>query len=156
MVDNNNNKNTFSHKPGSPNPVDIHVGTRLKQRRVLLGISQEKLAEAIGITFQQIQKYERGANRISASRLFQFSKLLNVPVSYFFEKFSESGGTKDNGLSYGLADNAQEEFSSKNSIDEDIMNRKETLNLLRVYYSVKDEKARKDMLAVLKTIASNM
>ena len=70
---------------GHPNPIDVHVGSRVRLRRTLLGMSQEKLGEAIGLTFQQVQKYERGANRISASTLFRISKVLEVPVSYFFD-----------------------------------------------------------------------
>lgn len=68
-----------------PHPVDVHVGTRVRLRRTMLGISQEKLGEAVGLTFQQIQKYERGANRIGSSRLFEFSRVLDVPVSFFFD-----------------------------------------------------------------------
>src|SRR3569833_3753192 len=70
---------------GKPNPVDVHVGARVRLRRTLLGMSQEKLGEAIGLTFQQVQKYERGANRIGASRLFDLSRVLDVPVSFFFD-----------------------------------------------------------------------
>lgn len=73
---------------GVANPVDIHVGQRIRQRRVLLGISQEKLAETMGMTFQQVQKYERGKNRVSASRLYQLSHILDVNISYFFDNFS--------------------------------------------------------------------
>ncbi len=69
----------------APDPVDISVGGRLRQRRTLLGMSQEKLGRAVGLTFQQIQKYERGVNRIGASRLLQLSRALGVPVAYFFE-----------------------------------------------------------------------
>lgn len=69
----------------APNPVDVHVGLRVRLRRKQLSLSQERLAEGLGLTFQQVQKYERGSNRISASKLFEISKLLNVPVSYFFE-----------------------------------------------------------------------
>src|SRR6188508_1301113 len=68
-----------------PNPIDVHVGSRVRLRRTLLGMSQEKLGEAIGLTFQQVQKYERGANRIGASRLFDLSRVLDVPVSFFFD-----------------------------------------------------------------------
>ena len=71
--------------PGGPNPVDIHVGARVRLRRTLLGLSQEKLGEAIGLTFQQVQKYERGATRIGSSRLFDLSRVLDVPVGFFFE-----------------------------------------------------------------------
>ena len=79
----------------TPNPVDVHVGARLRQRRRHLGLSQEKLAQALGLTFQQVQKYERGANRISASKLFSASRFLNVPVSWFFEDLDEEAGYDD-------------------------------------------------------------
>ncbi len=76
----------MKQKPGNaPHPVDIHVGARIRLRRTLLGMSQEKLGEAVGLTFQQIQKYERGTNRVSASRLYQFGQTLDVPVSFFFD-----------------------------------------------------------------------
>ncbi|MEL6978770.1 MAG: helix-turn-helix transcriptional regulator [Pseudomonadota bacterium] len=71
--------------PKSPNPIDVHVGARLRERRMLLGISQEKLGDNLGLTFQQIQKYEKGVNRIGASRLFQIAQFLDAPVQYFFE-----------------------------------------------------------------------
>src|SRR4026207_616657 len=67
-------------------PVDVHVGARMRQRRTLLGMSQEKLGAAVGLTFQQVQKYERGGNRIGSSRLYEFAKVLDVPVSYFFDE----------------------------------------------------------------------
>src|SRR5919107_3688638 len=69
----------------TPNPIDVRVGARLRLRRMMLGLSQEKLAEMIGLTFQQVQKYERGANRIGASRLYELSRVLDVPVSFFFD-----------------------------------------------------------------------
>src|SRR5271166_2140635 len=72
-------------KIDTPSPVDVHVGSRVRLRRTLLGMSQEKLGEAIGLTFQQVQKYERGANRVGASRLYDLSRVLDVPVSFFFE-----------------------------------------------------------------------
>lgn len=75
---------------GAPNPVDVHVGARMRLRRTLLGLSQEQLGAAIGLTFQQIQKYERGANRIGASRLFDLAQVLDVPVSYFFDDMTDS------------------------------------------------------------------
>ena len=77
---------------GSPNPIDVHVGSRVKLRRTLLGLSQEKLGEAIGLTFQQVQKYERGLNRIGASRLFDISKVLEVPVGFFYEDMDKDVG----------------------------------------------------------------
>src|SRR6201996_7308929 len=75
---------------GKPNPVDVHVGSRVRLRRTLLGMSQEKLGEAIGLTFQQVQKYERGANRIGASRLWDLSRVLDCPMSFFFEEMDEA------------------------------------------------------------------
>src|SRR5436853_835780 len=78
-------------KSDKPNPIDVRVGSRVRLRRTLLGMSQEKLGEAIGLTFQQVQKYERGANRVGASRLYDLSKVLDVPVSYFFEEMASQG-----------------------------------------------------------------
>src|SRR5271155_446994 len=78
-------------KLDSPSPVDLHVGSRVRLRRTLLGMSQEKLGNAVGLTFQQIQKYERGANRIGASRLFDMSRVLDVPVQFFFEEMHVVG-----------------------------------------------------------------
>jgi transcriptional regulator with XRE-family HTH domain len=73
---------------GFPNPIDVHVGSRIRLRRTLLGISQEKLAEAIGLTFQQVQKYEKGANRVSSSRLVDIANALDVSIPYFFQEMS--------------------------------------------------------------------
>jgi transcriptional regulator with XRE-family HTH domain len=73
----------------TPNPVDLHVGGRVRMRRKMLGVSQERLADALGLTFQQVQKYERGANRISASKLYEIARFLSAPISYFFEGLSD-------------------------------------------------------------------
>ena len=73
----------------SPNPVDLHVGGRIRMRRRILGISQEKLADALGLTFQQVQKYERGANRVSASNLYEIARTLQAPITYFFEGLAD-------------------------------------------------------------------
>lgn len=137
-------------KNDGPNPVDIYVGGRLRSRRSLVGMSQEKLADSVGITFQQIQKYERGTNRVSASRLWQFSKILEIPISYFFENYSDKPSSS--APDFGLFDNAQEGFLS----EKDVMNKKETLDLIREYYSIPDPKLRKDLFKMIKTMASNM
>lgn len=79
----------------SPNPIDVHVGLQVRLRRKELKISQEKLAEALGLTFQQVQKYERGANRISASKLYEISQALNVPIGWFFEGLARTDGADD-------------------------------------------------------------
>lgn len=140
---------TNRKKKGVPNEIDVHVGQRLRVRRSLLGMSQEKLAEAIGLTFQQVQKYERGTNRVSAGRLFELSHILDVPVSYFFDHVGETANMAK--LQRGLADNKQDAFEG-----EDVMNRKETLDLVRVYYSVEDPEARKDIMKFLKSMTERL
>lgn len=134
---------------GTPDSIDVHVGQRLRVRRSLLGLSQEKLAEAIGLTFQQIQKYERGVNRVSAGRLYQFSKVLDVPITYFYEQIIGGGSARSTSLS--LSDNDQEGFAHDN-----LMQNKETLELLRVYYSIKDSETRKDILKFIKSMAQRV
>lgn len=132
-------------KKGRANLIDEHVGQRLRQRRTIAGISQEKLADMVGVTFQQIQKYENGANRISASRLFQFSTLLEVPVDFFFDDSAKLSVV-------GLSDTKQEGFDGPQG---DVMQEKETLELVRVYYSIKNPKVRKDFLKLLKSMAES-
>ncbi len=135
-------------RTGKPNPVDIHVGSRVRLRRTLLGFSQEKLGEAVGLTFQQIQKYERGANRIGASRLFALSRVLDVPVSFFFEEMpSEISGKGGRGAA-GLADRQQEEFSA------DPLAKRETLELVRAYYRIKEPTVRKRLFDLAKSLAN--
>src|ERR1700728_630098 len=77
-------------REGRPSPIDVHVGSRIRLRRTLLGMSQERLGEALGLTFQQVQKYERGVNRVGASRLFDLSRVLDVPISFFFDDMPDS------------------------------------------------------------------
>ncbi len=130
---------------GTPDNVDVHVGQRLRVRRSLLGMSQEKLAEAIGLTFQQVQKYERGINRISAGRLFQFSRILDVPIGYFYDKIGDEPSTAAYG---GLADNKQEAFGG----EDDVMQSRETIDLVRAYYSIDDPAKRKEILRFVKAM----
>ncbi|MCB1592711.1 MAG: helix-turn-helix transcriptional regulator [Alphaproteobacteria bacterium] len=138
---------------GVPDDIDKHVGKQLKSRRVLLGMSQEKLAESVGITFQQVQKYERGTNRISAGRLLKFSKTLQVPVSFFYEGIEEIlSGDSSTGKSYGFSDTEQTVLAE--SLPDDIMSRKETLDLLRSYYSIQDPSMRKMIQKMIKSMAS--
>src|SRR5271165_4852701 len=79
-----------AEKESRPSPIDIHVGSRIRLRRTLLGMSQERLGEALGLTFQQVQKYERGVNRVGASRLFDLSRVLDVPISFFFDDMPDA------------------------------------------------------------------
>lgn len=81
----------------TPNPVDLHVGARIRLRRRMQGVSQEKLADALGLTFQQVQKYERGANRVSASKLYEIAAALRAPVAYFFDGLADPTGEELNG-----------------------------------------------------------
>jgi transcriptional regulator with XRE-family HTH domain len=127
---------------GVPNSIDVYVGQRLRVRRSLLGFTQEKLAEAIGLTFQQVQKYERGTNRISAGRLFEFAKILGVPVSYFYEQFGGATST----IAKGFSDNDQEDF-----IVDDKMEKKETMDLIKAYYALPDDASRKNFYRFLKS-----
>jgi len=141
-------KNNMKTK-GRANSIDEHLGMRLKQKRALLGMSQEKLAESVGITFQQIQKYENGANRISASRLLEFSSILSTPVEYFYEGY-DVGSKK---MAYALAENDQEPLRDA---PVDLMQQKETLELVRVYYSLENPKLRKSLMRFIKTMAEDL
>jgi transcriptional regulator with XRE-family HTH domain len=132
-------------------PVDVHVGTRVRQRRTLLGMSQEKLGEAVGLTFQQIQKYERGANRIGSSRLYEFSKVLDVPVSYFFEDMPVNvlvGPRRGRGRK-GLA-----EEGTPFEDDKDPLAKRETLELVRAYYKIEEAKVRKRIFEMVKAVGA--
>ncbi|MBI2236571.1 MAG: helix-turn-helix transcriptional regulator [Magnetospirillum sp.] len=136
---------------GRPNPIDVHVGGRVRLRRTLLGMSQEKLGEAIGLTFQQVQKYERGANRIGASRLFDLSRVLDVPVSFFFDDISEDVQQQSpvhiiKGP-MGLCEDAA-------PYEPDPMTRRETLELVRAYYNIQDPQVRKRVYELAKALAS--
>lgn len=134
---------------GKPNPIDVHVGSRVRLRRTLLGMSQEKLGEAIGLTFQQVQKYERGANRIGASRLFDLSRVLDVPVSFFFDVMSEDVSVQSpRMMAQGLAGEPALSF------DVDPMTKRETLELVRAYYRISDPHVRKRVFELAKALAA--
>src|SRR3954471_2732243 len=122
-------------------PVDVHVGARMRQRRTLLGMSQEKLGTAVGLTFQQIQKYERGSNRIGSSRLFEFAKVLDVPVNYFFDEMPSNAlaGRPMSGRGRKPADfggDEQSPFEQK----KDPMVSRETYELVRNYHKIRQPK----------------
>jgi transcriptional regulator with XRE-family HTH domain len=134
--------------PGVPNPVDIHVGSRVRLRRTLLGLSQEKLGDAVGLTFQQIQKYERGANRIGASRLFQLSIILDVPIAFFFDEMPGGLKTAEAQVVRGLQEQEQK------TLELDPLARRETLELVRAYYKITDPKVRKRLFELTKSLAS--
>lgn len=132
---------------GFPNPIDVHVGQRIRQRRTLLGMSQEKLGEAIGLTFQQVQKYERGANRVGSSRLFDLSQVLDVPIIYFFEDMPGDVQKKSPANLIGVSTPEPVEY------DLDPMMRRETLELTRAYYKIPDKAARKRLADLVKVLS---
>jgi transcriptional regulator with XRE-family HTH domain len=139
-------------------PVDIHVGRRLRQRRALLGMSQDKLARAVGLTFQQIQKYERGANRIGASRLLQLSRALTVPIAYFFEeapgeRTSRSRSPADGKMKAGARRKSLDGANGADGVDRDPFAKRETLDLVRAYYAIPDPALRRRMLDLLRALA---
>jgi len=133
---------------GQPNPIDVHVGGRVRLRRTLLGMSQERLGEAIGLTFQQIQKYERGANRIGASRLWDLSTILDVPMGYFFEDMDPDTSA----LSPRKLAGAHLEPPASGTQDQ--MARRETLELVRSYYRISNPQVRRRVFELTKTLGT--
>lgn len=126
----------------SPNPIDRHVGARVRMRRLMVGLSQSKLAESLSVTFQQVQKYEKGANRIGASRLQQLARVLDVPPSFFFEgapgvAISGVGFNEDPGNAYVV----------------DFLSTAEGLQLNRAFTAIKDPKLRKSVIELVERIA---
>jgi transcriptional regulator with XRE-family HTH domain len=138
-----------AEKEGRPSPIDIHVGSRIRLRRTLLGMSQERLGEALGLTFQQVQKYERGVNRVGASRLFDLSRVLDVPISFFFDDMPESlastYGSQVGRRTAGFSE-MQDGFT------DDALNRRETLELVRAYYRITDPAVRKRVFDLIKSM----
>ncbi len=128
-----------------PNPVDTHVGSRVRLRRMLLGMSQERLGESMGLTFQQVQKYEKGVNRIGASRLFQISKILDVPVQFFFEEAPHADG----GPARGMAEADSETFILE------FLNSREGLELNRAFVKIANSKVRKSVVDLVRALSAS-
>ena len=141
-------KRRFGHGTGNPHPVDVHVGARARMRRTLLGMTQTDLGDALDLTFQQVQKYERGTNRISASRLLALARVLDVPIDYFFEDMPPkvaaiSPATKKRGK------------AKKLPMDEpDLLVKRETLELVRAYYKIEDANVRKGVYQLTKAMGA--
>lgn len=124
-----------------PNPIDVHVGSRVRLRRMLVSMSQEKLGDMLGLTFQQVQKYEKGANRIGASRLYQISQILGVPVQFFFEDVP------------GAVENGRPELSEDGApYVMDFVSSSEGLQLNRAFTKIDDPAVRKKLLELVKTL----
>ncbi|MEM9170572.1 MAG: helix-turn-helix transcriptional regulator [Pseudomonadota bacterium] len=130
-------------KEKSPHPIDVHVGARVKLRRTLIGMSQDKLGEALGLTFQQIQKYEKGVNRIGASRVFEISRVLGVPIQFLFDDYEAPGETA-NGFAEGETDGS---FMQ-------VMNTPESIQLCRYFSEIGDARVRRSVLDLVRSIAT--
>ncbi len=130
-----------------PNPVDVHVGSRVRLRRMLLGMSQEKLGERLGLTFQQVQKYEKGINRIGASRLFDLAQVLGVSVQFFYE---EAPNVHERQVvnAPGFADNRGESYIVE------FLNSREGLELNRAFIKIQDAKVRRSVVDLVRSLAS--
>ncbi len=131
-----------------PNPIDVHVGSRVRFRRMLLGMSQEKLAEKLGLTFQQIQKYEKGINRIGASRLFDLARVLSVPVQFFYEEVPVAGAEVAQMVPAGFAESGPE-----TSIVEFLKSR-DGLELNKAFVRIQDVKARRAIVDLVRSLAN--
>lgn len=123
----------------SPNPIDIHVGSRVRLRRLLVGMSQDRLGDELGVTFQQVQKYERGTNRIGASRLFQIALVLGVPVNFFFEG---ALGEAPAGFAEG----------DQTPLVNDFINSPEGVSLAAAFSRIRDSKVRRRVLELVRTL----
>jgi transcriptional regulator with XRE-family HTH domain len=136
-----------------PNPIDVHVGRRLRLRRTLLGMSQERLGQLLGLTFQQIQKYERGTNRIGSSRLYELGRILHIPVSFFFDDMPVGEGAHAPAvLVPGLAeDPAGFVFDDGGDLP---LDKRETLELVRAYNRIPDPAVRKRLFELTKALAN--
>lgn len=126
----------YGRGTGVPNPIDVHVGKRIRMRRLLLGMNQETLANALCLTFQQVQKYEGGANRVSASRLAAIAEVLSIPVPFFFGELDHAEATAEE-----RAMRAQ-------------MERPETIDLIRYFYAIPDAQVQGQFLDLVKSVAA--
>ena len=127
------------------NPIDVHVGSRVRLRRMLLGMSQEKLGEHLGLTFQQIQKYEKGINRIGASRLFDLSQVLAVPVQYFYEELP--AGVAEAGAA-GFGERPSENYTVE------FLGSREGLELNKAFARIGDLRIRRSIVELIRSLAS--
>ena len=148
MADSTSDKN---FRVTNNNAVDVHVGKRVRLRRTLSGMSQEQLGASLNITFQQVQKYERGANRISASRLWDISQILDVQISYFF---ADMTGDTMRSSPRRVSRGEHIDFNKDNAREP--MARRETLELVRTYYSIKSLKVRKRISEMVKSLAATI
>ena len=134
----------FTSNQRRPDPTDVHVGSRIRLRRNMLGLSQEKLGEAVGVTFQQMQKYESGTNRVGASRLYELSRVLDVPAWFFFD---DTDPVRAPAIPAGFSEPAL-------AAEDDPLCRRETIDLVTAYYAIGKEEVRRSLLELAKTLAT--
>ncbi len=142
-----NAKSAYGRGTGKLHPVDIHVGARVRLRRMLSGMTQTGLGDAIGLTFQQVQKYENGMNRISASRLFELSRVLDVPIEYFFEDMPTADAASSLAKRRGMT-------TEPAKYEPDPMAKRETLELVRAYYKIEDANVRQRVYELTKAVGA--
>nr|WP_275415035.1 helix-turn-helix transcriptional regulator [Novacetimonas pomaceti] len=155
----------------SPSPVDVYVGSRIRLRRTLLGMSQERLGTALGLTFQQVQKYERGANRVGASRLYDLARVLDVPIAFFFDGMPQDNAAQpevpagaatpssfaESRESFGgvpvasQPEGTEDRFASNELA---LLSRRETIDLVRSYYRISDPAVRRRVLELVRSMAA--
>ena len=131
----------YGRGTGIPNPIDVHVGQRIRMRRLLLGMNQETLAESLGLTFQQVQKYEHGTNRVSASRLSEMAKVLDAPIAYFFRDLPSA---------------ADAQVNAEDQMWREQLQQPETIGLVRFYYAISDPTVRRQFLEMIKAVAQSV
>ena len=142
-------KQRFGRGTGNPHPVDVHVGARARMRRTLLGMTQTDLGDAIGVTFQQVQKYERGVNRIGASRLYDLCRVLDVSIDYFFEDMPAAVAANS------PATKGRDKAKKLTGYEPDPMaNRRETLGLVRAFYKIEDAEIRRQVYEMIKAMGA--
>ncbi len=142
-------KSRFGHGTGNPHPVDVHIGARVRMRRKLLGMTQTKLGDALGLTFQQVQKYERGANRIGSSRLYDLSRVFDVSIEHFFEDMPPEVAA------ISLAPKGRGRKKKLPSYEPNPMAKPETLELVRAYYNIKNEDVRKRLRELTRVLGTD-
>lgn len=131
-----------------PNPMDVHVGSRVRLRRILLGISQEKLGERLGLTFQQIQKYEKGVNRIGASRLFDMARVLGVQIQYFYDD-APIASENEHGQIVGFAERSGDDYLVE------FLNSREGVELNRAFTRIADSRVRRSIIELVRAMAGD-
>lgn len=134
----------------APHPMDIHVGSRVRLRRMMRGLSQDRLGEELGVTFQQVQKYEKGVNRIGASRLFDIGRILEVPVQFFYDDFGDA-----NAGMIGLSETSGPAYQDERTEFLQTISTPEGMQLVRAFSRIQDTTVRRKILDLVRTLADD-